>query len=73
MPLLFPLTKPFPNCIEMLLHPHLVCFHLIHCLRFYVLTTTLSFVYLFHSFGRRAKLILVLVKQVLQLQQIFRR
>ena len=74
--LLFPLTEPFPNCIKVLLHPQLVRFHLVHCLRFHIVTTILSFgeaVNLFYSFDGRAKLISVLVEQVLQLQQIFRR
>lgn len=70
------LSEPFPNCIKVLLHPQLVRFHLVHCLRFHIVTTTLSFgeaVNLFYSFDRGAKLISVLVEQVLQLQQIFRR
>ena len=60
----------------MLLHPQHVGFHLVHRLKFYNEKAKLSFaniVHLLHSFDRGAQFISVLVKQVLELQQIFRR
>ena len=60
----------------MLLHPQHVGFHPIHRLKFYNEKAKLSLAniaHLLHSFDRGAQFFSVLVKQVLELQQIFRR